>query len=60
LRNVVIFLLLAVSVIWPLVEVGPRGPTILAITNNHGVDLGDLLAVIPFALALVLISTRRR
>ena len=52
--------LLVVSFVWPLVNVGPRGPTILAITYNHGVDAGDLLAVIPFALALVLIYSRRR
>jgi hypothetical protein len=60
LRDGVIAALLVVSVVWPLVNVGPRGPTILAITYNHGVDAGDLLAVFPFALALVLIYSRRR
>jgi len=60
LRATLIVVLLVVSVVWPLVNVGPRGPTVLAITYNHGVDLGDLLALIPFSLALVLIYARRR
>ena len=60
LRIALIVVLLAVSVVWPLVNVGPRGPTVLAITYNHGVDLGDLLALIPFSIALVLVYARRR
>lgn len=60
LRDVLVVALLVVSFVWPLVNVGPRGPTILSITYNHGVDLGDLLAVIPFALALAVIYFRRR
>jgi hypothetical protein len=60
LRVALIVVLLAVSVVWPLVNVGPRGPTVLAITYNHGVDLGDFLAIIPFSLALVLVYARRR
>ena len=60
LRTALIVILLAVSVMWPLVNVALRGPTLLAITSNHGIDLGDLLAIFPFTFALVLIYTRRR
>ena len=53
-RLFLIFALLAVAIVWPLVNVGPRGATILMFSPQHGVDVGDLAAVFPFALAVVL------
>jgi hypothetical protein len=52
--------LVAVGVIWPLVNVGPRGETILVLTPNHGVDIGDLGGIIPLAIAVVLARSRSR
>jgi hypothetical protein len=59
LRDVLVVVLLVVAVVWPLVNVGPRGPTLLAITWNHGIDARDLLATIPFALAVALLYSRK-
>jgi hypothetical protein len=60
LQSLLALILLAVAAVWPLLEIGPRGATILAITPEHGVDVGDLPALIPFTLALVLVFLRRR
>jgi hypothetical protein len=49
-----LFLLLAVAVTWPFVNIGPRGATILVITHEHGVDVVDLAALVPLTLALAL------
>ena len=53
-RLFLIFALLAVAIVWPLVNVGPRGAATFMFSPQHGVDVGDLAAVFPFALAVVL------
>jgi hypothetical protein len=57
------FVLLAVAVTWPFVDIGPRGATLLVITHEHGVDLVDFAALVPLALALAFLrpgAARRR
>lgn len=51
--------LLAIAFVWPFLDIGPRGRTLIVLTQEHGVDAGDLLAVIPFVLALALLFWRR-
>jgi hypothetical protein len=53
-------ILLGLAFAWPIVEIGPTGPLLLKLTSDHGVDAGDLVALIPFAVALVLLWPRRR
>jgi hypothetical protein len=60
LRTLLIVVLVAVGVIWPLVNIGPRGETLVVITPNHGIDIGDLAGIIPIALALLLARSRTR
>jgi hypothetical protein len=59
-QALLIVVLVVIGVVWPLVNVGPRGPTLVIITPNHGVDLGDLAAIVPLALAIALIRARAR
>jgi glycosyltransferase involved in cell wall biosynthesis len=58
-KSLLALILLVVAAVWPLLEIGPRGATILAVTPGHGVDVGDLPALIPLTLALVLVFHRR-
>ena len=44
-RLFLIFALVAVAIVWPLVNVGPRGATILMFSPQHGVDVGRNAAV---------------
>jgi len=53
-----LFILLAVGVTWPFLDIGPRGPTILVITHEHGVDLVDFAALVPLTLALAIAVAR--
>ena len=50
-----LFLLVAVGVTWPFLDIGPRGATLLVITHEHGVDLVDFAALVPLTLALALV-----
>jgi hypothetical protein len=55
-----IVLLLLIGTIWPIAELGPRGPTVLAITPDHGVDLNDIAALVLIAGAVLLTVSLRR
>jgi hypothetical protein len=55
-----LFILLAVAVTWPFLDIGPRGATLLVITHEHGVDLVDLAALVPLTLALAIAGARPR
>jgi hypothetical protein len=59
-RTIVIAVLLAVAIIWPVVNIGPRGPTLFVFVPSRGVglDLGDLAAIFPLLLALALLFSR--
>jgi predicted anti-sigma-YlaC factor YlaD len=53
--------LLILAVLWPFVEIGPRGPVLLTVAPAEGVVALDLLALIPLALAIfVLLPLLRR
>ena len=54
-RIIVAVALLALAVLWPFVEVGPRGPVLLTVAPAEGVVALDLLALIPFVLAIVVL-----
>jgi hypothetical protein len=58
LPGLLLFILLAVAVTWPFLDIGPRGATILVITHEHGVDVVDLAALIPLTLALAFARPR--
>lgn len=60
MRVVLGVLLLGLAFAWPIIEIGSRGPLLLKLTSEHGIDANDLVALIPFAAALVLIVPRRR
>jgi hypothetical protein len=47
--------LLVVAVAWPILEIGPNGPVLFTLAPAQGVVAADLLALIPFALALFVI-----
>src|SRR5689334_7311336 len=47
--------LLGTAVLWPVLNLGPRRPTLLTVTGSHGVDLGDVLALVPFLCALIVL-----
>jgi hypothetical protein len=53
-------LLFVVALLWPLLNIGLHGPTLVAITHEHGVDTGDFLALIPLTLAIALVPWRSR
>ena len=55
----VVVLLLGIAVVWPLAEIGPRGPLLVRLTSSHGIDARDLLALIPLAIVLLLIRIAR-
>ena len=60
-RVIVAIALLVVAVLWPFVEIGPRGPVLLTVAPAEGVVALDLLALIPFVLAIfVLLPLLRR
>jgi hypothetical protein len=48
-------LLLIIALVWPFAEIGPSGPELLQISGNHGIDVYDLVALIPFFLAIFLL-----
>jgi hypothetical protein len=47
--------LLIVAVAWPVLNIGPRSRTLVSIGWTHGVEALDLLAMIPFVLAMVVV-----
>jgi hypothetical protein len=49
----VFFLIVAVA--WPIVEIGPRGPVLFTMARAQGVVASDLLALIPLALAILVL-----
>jgi hypothetical protein len=53
-------LLFAGALLWPLLNLGIRGSTLVAVTHEHGIDTTDLLALIPLALAVALFPWRSR
>ena len=61
-RVVVAFaaVLFVVGVAWPIVDIGPRGQTVLTITPEHGVDTSDVVALGVVLLALSLAFFARR
>ncbi|MDQ1465769.1 MAG: hypothetical protein QOH10_184 [Actinomycetota bacterium] len=59
-RALVVVFLVAVAIAWPLVKIEPRGPTLFSVTRTHGVDVGDLAAVIPLTLAFIIAFSRPR
>ena len=54
LRLVLAFLLLAVAVAWPTLDLAPTSATMFEITPQHGVNVADLAALVPFTLAIAL------
>jgi hypothetical protein len=48
------FLLLAVAVAWPTLDLAPTSATMFEITPQHGVNVADLAALVPLALAIAL------
>jgi predicted anti-sigma-YlaC factor YlaD len=59
LRVAVAALLVAVAVAWLLFE-PYRGPILLTVSAEHGVDLGDLAAIPLLALAAAVLTPLRR
>lgn len=50
--------LFAIAFSWPFLDNGKWGGPLLLITPEHGVDVGDLAAILPLTLALALAFER--
>jgi hypothetical protein len=48
------FLLFAVAVAWPTLDIAPTSATMFQLTPQHGVNVADLAALVPLALAIAL------
>ena len=55
MRVIVAVTLVVVAVAWPILEIGPKGPVLFTLAPAQGVVAADLLALIPFALAIFVI-----
>jgi hypothetical protein len=49
-RAVLGLVLAVLSCVWPVLEIGPNGPTLVSFSSTHGLDARDLLSL-PLLLA---------
>lgn len=59
LRGAVAVVLVALAAWWPFQEIVPRGPILVTIAKDRGIDLTDLLALPLLAVAVWLVVPRR-
>ncbi len=59
-RTVVALALVVFAVIWVLVNGPFEGPTLVVVTPDHGLTVADLLSLVAFAVAAVVLLTGRR
>lgn len=59
-RTALAIVLFAAASAWPLLNLGPRRPTLFTIAGTHGIDASDAFSLIPFVAALIVLHGARR
>ena len=49
-------ILITIAVIWPLANLGPRSRPLITISQGHGIERTDVLALMPLSLGVLFLG----